>query len=337
MLPGVFGKMEDRLSILISGPPNYIEGKLLGIVSMVDDQENPSSKGNIQAKEVWKAWLEWGVAENIRVIVFDTISSNTGVYRGAVTLLELELNRKIIWAACRHHIPELEIRNVWSMLFGDNYGPDYKHFVDFKDVWSNLNLNGTIKYLVARSPWLKEQKQKVIKFLSNILTHIDSSKELISSRGDYRQMAELTLKILSVDPPRGFRFEKNKAVNSARWGPAVLFPAQMFMLQDQLIYSIDYQQSLHRMVRYNSLIYVPHFLSSTIGVDAPINDLEHYKNLQQFKKIDAEVADTALKKFYLHLWYLTEELVVLSIFSNKIDSDTKSHIAAKLVSSEKPE
>ena len=57
MLPGVFGKMEDRLSILISGPPNYIEGKLLGIVSMVDDQGNPSSKGNIQAKEVWKAWL----------------------------------------------------------------------------------------------------------------------------------------------------------------------------------------------------------------------------------------------------------------------------------------
>ena len=144
------------------------------------------------------------------MIVFDTKASNTGVYRGAVTLLELELNRKVIWAACRHHIPELEIRNVWSMLFGDNYGPDYKHFVDFKDVWPNLNLNGPIKYLVVRSPWLKEQKQKVIKFLSNILTHTDSSKELIGSRGDYRQMAELTLKILSVDPPRGFRFEKIK-------------------------------------------------------------------------------------------------------------------------------
>ena len=37
------------------------------------------------------------------------------------------------------------------------------------------------------------------------------------------------------------------------------------------------------------------------------------------------------------MWYLTEELVVLSIFSNKIDSDTKSHIAAKLVSSQKPD
>ena len=71
-----------------------------------------------------------GVTENIRVIVFDTTASNTGVYRGAVTLLEFELNRKVIWAACRHHIPELEIRNVWSMLFGDNYGPDYKQFVD---------------------------------------------------------------------------------------------------------------------------------------------------------------------------------------------------------------
>ena len=76
---------------------------------------------------------------------------------------------------------------------------------------------------------------------SSILTHTNTNKELIGSRGDYRQMAELTLKILSVDPPRGFRFEKNKAVSSARWGPAVLYPAQMFMLQDQLKYSINYQ------------------------------------------------------------------------------------------------
>ena len=59
---------------------------------------------------------------------------------------------------------------------------------------------------------------------------------------------------------------------------SVLYLAQMIMLQDQLKYSIDYQQGLNRMVRYNSLIYLPHFLSSTIGVNAPINDLEHYKN-----------------------------------------------------------
>ena len=130
------------------------------------------------------------------------------------------------------------------MLFGDNYGPDYKHFVDFKDVWPNLNLNGPIKYLVVRSPWLKEQKQKVIKFLNNFPTHTDSSKELIGSRGDYRQMAELTLKILSVDPPREFIF-KNKAVNGL-----VIF-----------------------------LIYIHHFLSCIFGVDTPIYNSEHYKNI----------------------------------------------------------
>ena len=87
-----------------------------------------------------------------------------------------------------------------------------------------------------------DQKKSVVEFITKLLTDTDTKKQLIGSRGDYRQMAELTLTIWRVDPSRGFRFEKNTAVSIAIWGPAVLFPAQMYLLQDPLDNDSDYLQ-----------------------------------------------------------------------------------------------
>ena len=47
--------------------------------------------------------------------------------------------------------------------------------------------------------------------------------------------------------------------------------------------------------------------------------------------IDPEVADNAVNTLSRHLFYLTQELVVLSLFSNKVSEDEK------LVSCEKPD
>ena len=84
------------------------------------------------------------------------------------------------------------------------------------------------------------------------------------------------------------------------------------------------------MVRFNSLIYTKFWLSASVGVDAPNNDLNFYKNLLKFRAIDHTVADAALKKFQFHLWYLTQEFVVFSLFSNKLDMAAKIRMAEKL-------
>ena len=68
-----------------------------------------------------------------------------------------------------------------------------------------------------------------------------------------------------------------------------------------------------------------------IGADAPINDLILYKKLLKYKELDAEVAEIAISKLSLHLWYLTEEVVVFALFSNKLDNDDKARMAAKLL------
>jgi hypothetical protein len=53
--------------------------------------------------------------------------------------------------------------------------------------------------------------------------------------------------------------------------------------------------------------------------------------------VDKAVAESAEKALKRHLWYLTEELAVLSLFSSKITSHQKDKISEKLLSIEPEE
>ncbi|KAF0297758.1 hypothetical protein FJT64_004801 [Amphibalanus amphitrite] len=66
------------------------------------------------------------------------------------------------------------------------------------------------------------------------------------------------------------------------------------------------------------------------GADAPVNDPHFVKQLLRYRAVDRDVADTALKVLRRHGWNLTQELVVFSLFSDKVDVDEKSRLAARL-------
>ena len=55
-----------------------------------------------------------------------------------------------------------------------------------------------------------------------------------------------------------------------------------------------------------------------------------------YKEVDNLVAEKALKYFMNHLWYLTEELVVFGLFSNRLSEVEKAMMAQKLLSQKKP-
>ena len=54
-------------------------------------------------------------------------------------------------------------------------------------------------------------------------------------------------------------------------------------------------------------------------------------------RFDSELADKALAVLKRHGWYLTEQVAPFILFSNKVDSDMKSHMAAKLLTIVQPE
>ena len=58
----------------------------------------------------------------------------------------------------------------------------------------------------------------------------------------------------------------------------------------------------------------------------------HDKNLEKFKQVEEDLAKEVLKVLGRNLWYLTEIIILFSLFSSRVDDDMKSRIAAKLVS-----
>ena len=65
-------KRSDRLAILISGTPDYEQGKLLGVPEIVD------STGPSQATATFSLVQQWDLADNIVGLSFDTTASNSG-------------------------------------------------------------------------------------------------------------------------------------------------------------------------------------------------------------------------------------------------------------------
>lgn len=70
---------------------------------------------------------------------FDTTSSNSGIYNGACKLLEDKMEHKLLYLACRHHIHEIIVADVFEACFGVTRDPDVLLFKRFKENWSNID------------------------------------------------------------------------------------------------------------------------------------------------------------------------------------------------------
>ena len=98
------------------------ENQMLGLV------HTENSTGKVEAEAVRTALDSWSVTEKIVACGFDTTGSNTGVHKGACTILQELLQRQLLWLACRHHIFELILKHTFQELFGDTTGPEESFF-----------------------------------------------------------------------------------------------------------------------------------------------------------------------------------------------------------------
>ncbi|KAG0706298.1 hypothetical protein GWK47_024335 [Chionoecetes opilio] len=317
------GTTSETLAVLVSGPPAYPEGKLLG-VPVID-----SSTGTVQAEASMDLLEAWGLTGVITALVFDTTASNSGIHRGAAKLLEQQLDRKVFYLACRHHILEVLVGAVWENLFGKVKSPENPWFKHFKDVWTDL-ITDNPTTLSIRQKWLNKKKKECKEILQEILR---SEKP---PRADYREMAELTLIVLGDTPPRGIHWSRPGAIHQARWMARNLYSMKMFMFAEQLEYDEETVVKLERLNLFLGLFYTPMWMSSTLAADAPANDLQFMKDMMKFKRTDPEIAQAVLQKLENHKWYLTQEVVPFALFGSRLSDKEKQDIAAKLHATEKP-
>ena len=101
LLENVMGTKDERLAILISGSPNFVEGKVLGIPSLKDVDGNSVSTGENQYEACIDMIEKWNIRDVIVAMCFDTTSTNTGCHKGTCKRIESDyLGRKIFWMGC---------------------------------------------------------------------------------------------------------------------------------------------------------------------------------------------------------------------------------------------
>ena len=215
LMQDVTGTLQENESILVSGAPHYIEGKLLSVSKLVDQDGKPTSTGEAQASADLEQIKAWGVEDDIVAFVFDTTASNTGRWRGATVRLQKILGRHIFFLGCRHHISELIVKAVWYCIFEEDLCPDNKFFSDVRAEWSSLDTSPEAEFLTLDEN--TSGREEALLFYKEMLMRKNKRNELMI-RDDYRELAECSVMLLGDVPPSGKIFwRKPGACHKARF------------------------------------------------------------------------------------------------------------------------
>jgi len=124
LLPDITGHFKvDRLPVIVTAP--NVE-KLLGVPKL-------DSGTGYETSSEYDILEEWCLLEKIQAFVFDTTASNTGRLNGACHLLEKKLDRDILYLACRHHVYEIVLQDVFTEVkLATSTGPDILLFKKFR-------------------------------------------------------------------------------------------------------------------------------------------------------------------------------------------------------------
>lgn len=322
-LTSCLGEVNDFEAILVSGSPSFKEGKLLAVSKL------SSGSGAAQFEAVKEQILLWDVRDNIRSFTFDTTSSNTGAHKGSCVRIEEWLARPLMWYGCRHHVGELLAKAAWYTLFEMDLKPTVGFFDHIKASWEEIDKSKSIQTLKGDL----YNKEVALNFYKEVLQK-KTKQGKWTLRDDYKELVETSMAVLGEVPP-SFSWKKPGAAHKARFCSFGIYINKAVAFADQLQLDADILEPLIRVATFITTLYVPYFISSSTGCDAPVNDLDMYKKLKFFSNTDSELAESVLTVLCRHTWYLQEETVPFAFFSKKLTEDEKSRLAARLLTFEK--
>ncbi|KYM96042.1 hypothetical protein ALC62_13306, partial [Cyphomyrmex costatus] len=311
LLPDIIGAGSvDRLSIIVSG---------VGTEQLLCVPKLSKGTGENIATAVVDALYECNLSEHVKAMCFDTTSSNTGPRNGACVLVEEKLEKKLIHLACRHHILELILRNVFETCWPSTSGPNVPVFKRFQQHWGEIDKT---KYETGFDD--EPTVQILIDQKDEILHFIRSQFEISQPRDDYQEFLELSCIFLGGEPPRGTRFRAPGAMHHARWLSKALYCLKMYIFRRQFALKVREARGLHDICTFIVTIYVNAWFSAPLAVRAPNHDLKLLQSLIAYRNTNADIAAAASSKLASHLWYLSEVLTALAFFDDAVPAEVKS-------------
>jgi hypothetical protein len=309
LLPAIDGSKEtvDRVAILVSG--HGIE-RLLAVAKI------QSGTGEAQASACLHAMDDWQLKKVVRGLVFDTTSSNTGLYSGACTLIEEAVDYPLVWIGCRHHIFEVMLSNVFKAVLEPTGGPDVKLFTRFQKQWPLVNkatfLRGSDVLFGSENE--KRARDKMCQYYVSAISSMQP-------RDDYLELLNLCHVFLGGSSGNTVNFRAPGAHHHARWMAKAIYCLKIYMFQEQFRLTSSEKKGITDISLFVSLIYAKYWNEASLAERAPLNDATMLGEIQDYP--NRVVADAATKAFRRHLWYFSEHLVGLALFDPRVECSVK--------------
>ena len=298
---------------------------MLGVAELKGNSEEGA--GKLIADASYKFLEDWQCSDCIQTMVFDTTCSNTGHLSAGCIAVQEKLNRPLLWCACRHHIGELLLSHLWNDLKVEiSSGPNICIFTRFRVNFKKLSINDISNFNYApQSP----ENADIINLCKKVLKSQDKM------RGDYRELAQLVIMFLDGGNTI-YNIQAPGALHRARWMAKIIYSIKIIILSSKIkeelpkwaIFLRNQEVKLTRFVTFIVCTYVPWWYTAIFPEDAPTNDLILWKKIYAYP--DKIVSQSLQKSFSNHTWYMTEELILLSLFSDKVTLEEKEKMVEKL-------
>jgi len=320
LIPDVTGSASliDRLPVLVTSTVDG-DSKLLGVSALL------SGSGRDTAAAVHQQLKSWHCESFIIGLCFDTTASNTGRHSGACQLLETALNRNLLWLACRHHMHEILLSDVFTVCFGPSSGPEVIFFKRFREKWDNLPSHQpklSTTPLISASDSLKS-------FITDELTQKHP-------RDDYLELLQLAGYMVGLKIEATVR--RPGAIHRARWMAKALYTLKIELLyegNEKILQLTGRQlQATQRFNRFVVEVYIQAWFSCRATVDAPSNDIQLINRLKDYN--DEAISKTGLKMMARHSWYLSPEMATVAIFSSLLSNSDKQKLVDNMISERGP-
>ena len=287
-------------------------------------------------------------------MVYDTTASNTGVDKGSAVLLQQEyFLRPILYIECRHHVGELLGKRPWEAIMKYDNGPELSIYNKLRDIWPDIDLDNTELTLLDIPA---DEKKELLDFFDKILEMKDENNDIFV-RGDYREVALISRFMLAGELKGGEKMKWTPPSSTSK----ARFLAQGICCQKLLVFSksqavkdkifsnrvnvgtekkkkwilVEDPELLERLKRYANYavrFYVQYFLTASMGIEAAVTDLKLFKDLERYKLIDEVLAKEAQTTLLRHRAYLAPQMVIIALWSEKLDEDSKARMASRLLS-----
>jgi hypothetical protein len=109
----------------------------------------------------------------------------------------------------------------------------------------------------------------------------------------------------------------------------LIYAIKIFLFRKQnSIFNLTKREEtqLQWFVLFGALLYTKVWIEAPLAAEAPRNDLNFWLNLKKYEAIDSEISIAARMVLERHLWYLSDELVGLALFSTEVTSIEKSEL-----------